>query len=166
MRTVDFDRNVDVLVRWGYGNRYIFKEGPCCWFRTRRCVLSSGIFSGRESASLNDRSCFRRFWCVLLFLLKMCWNIVECGCRLSETFCCPQKFDSCSSCATRGSIICITRFRICIFSNSSAFRILSNSITQNEIMRTGAFTDNYLNQMICSDCRRMWFGNCWNPIGS
>ena len=66
-----------------------------------------------------------------------------------------QKFDSCSSCRTRGSITCITKIRIFIFVHASAFCILANTVTQNEIGSIGAFTDNYLNQMISSDCRRM-----------
>ena len=61
MRTVDADHNDDILVGCVYRKRDVFEEVPCWWMRTRRCVFSSGIFSGRESASLNDRSCFRRF---------------------------------------------------------------------------------------------------------
>ena len=95
-------------------------------------------------------------------------NTVEsCG-TLSSTvgnLFCSQKFDSCSSCRTRGSITCITRIRICLFAPAEAFCILSNLVTQNEIMSIGALTDNYLNQTIYFDCRQMWFGNCWNPIG-
>ena len=86
MRTVDFDRNVDILVRWCYGNRDIFEEGPCCWFRTRRRVFLSRIFSGEESATLHDHSRSGRFWRALLLSLRMFGNIAECGCRLSETF--------------------------------------------------------------------------------
>ena len=61
MRTVGFDRNVDILVRSSYGNRDIFEEGPCWWLRTRRCDFLSGIFSGEESATLHDRSRSGRF---------------------------------------------------------------------------------------------------------
>ena len=100
-------------------------------------------------------------YCFRLRCLEISRNVVV-NCRKLFR---PQKFDSCSSCRTRGSITCITRIRICIFLNSGAFCILSKSVTRNEIMSIGAFTDNYLNQMIYSDCRRMWFGNCWNPIG-
>ena len=92
---------------------------------------------------------------------EISWNVVG-NCR--KLFC-PQKFDSCSSCRTRGSITCITRIRICLFAPAEAFCILSNLVTQNEIMSIGALTDNYLNQTIYFDCRQMWFGNCWNPIG-
>ena len=61
MRKVDVDREVDILVGCSYENRDIFEEGPGCWLRTRRCVFSSGIFSGRESGSLHDRSRFGTF---------------------------------------------------------------------------------------------------------
>ena len=108
MRTVDFDRNVDMLVRCSDGNRDIFEEGPCWLLRTRRCDFLSGIFSGKESATLHDHLLFGRFRCVLLFPLKISGNIVECGCQLSETSLCT-KTDLCSSCRTRGPIICFTR---------------------------------------------------------
>ena len=44
MRTVEFDRNVDILVGCSYGNRDIFEEARCWWLRTRRCIFLSGIF--------------------------------------------------------------------------------------------------------------------------
>ena len=154
MRTVDFDLNIDILVGRSHANYDVFKEVPCWWFRTRRCVFSSGVFRGESRilvmiarASGDSDACY----CFCSRCLEISWNVVV-DCR--KLFC-PQRFDLCSSCRTRRSITCITRIQICVFLNSSAFRVLSNSITQNEIMRTGAFTDNYLNQMICSDCRRM-----------
>ena len=48
MRTVEFDRNVDILVGCSYGNRDIFEEARCWWLRTRRCVFLSGFFRGES----------------------------------------------------------------------------------------------------------------------
>ena len=164
MRTVESERNVNILVGWDYGNRDVFEEAPCWWLRTRRCVFLSGFFPGRESATLHDRSCSGQFWCALLFPLKKFGNIVEYGCRLSETFL-STKTDSCSSCRTRGSITCITRIRICLFAPAEAFCILSNSVTRNEIMSIGALKDNYWNQIPSSYRQIMRFDIILNPIG-
>ena len=108
------------------------------------------------------------FWTILMHATVSAqdlWKYRGVWLSIVGNFFCPQLTDSCSSCRTRGSITCITRIRICLFAPADAFCILSNSFTRNEIMSIGAFTDSYMNQMIYSDCRRMWFGNCWNPIG-
>ena len=86
MRTVDIDRNVDILVRCSYENLDIFEEGPCWWLRTRRCVFLSGIFSRKESGSFHDCLYFARLRYELLFPPKILWSLKECGCQLSETF--------------------------------------------------------------------------------
>ena len=86
MRTVDFDHNVDILVRCSDENLDIFEEAPCWSLRTRRCVFSSGIFSGKESGLLHDRSYFARLRYVLLFPLKILRILMEHGRLLLETF--------------------------------------------------------------------------------
>ena len=61
MRKVDVDREVDILVGSSDENLDIFEEAPCWWLRTQRCVFSSGVFSGKDSGFLHDRSRSGRF---------------------------------------------------------------------------------------------------------
>ena len=153
-----------MLVRCSYENLDIFEEARCWWLRTPRFVLSSGIFSGKSRllfmiarASADSVACY--CFCQDFWKYRGMWlSIVGKFFRL-------QKFDLCSSCWTRGSITCITRIRICIFSNAGAFLILSNLVTRNEIMSIGAFKDDYWNQITSSRRRTMRFDNILNPIG-
>ena len=70
----------------------MLRKSRYIWRRTVLVVENTkmrffvGDFFGKESGSLHDRSRSGRFWCALLFLLKMFGNIAECGCRLSENF--------------------------------------------------------------------------------
>ena len=161
---VDVDLNVDTLVGCSPGNDSIFEKGPCWWWELEDAFFRRGFFWGESRVFLiiarvpdDSNVCY----CFCSRCLEILWKVVV---NCWKPFC-PQKFNLCSSCRTRLSITCITRIQICIFSDSGAFCILSNSVTRNEIVSIGAFPDNYLNRMIYSDCRRMWFGNCWNPIG-
>ena len=108
------------------------------------------------------------FWTILMHATVSAqdlWKYRGVWLSIVGNFFCPQKFDSCSSCRTRGSITCITRIRICLFAPADAFCILSNSFTRNEIMSIGAFKDDYWNQITSSRRRTMRFDNILNPIG-
>ena len=80
-------------------------------------------------------------------------------------FLCLQILDLCLSCGTCISITCITKIRICTFPNSGAFCILSNSVTRNEIMSIGAFTDDHRDHIVSYNLRTVRVVDRWNPIG-